>query len=73
MSIALAVILVLALCVNLAPMSFAGSGEKEEKVTIDQLPDAVHTTLENEAKGGTIDEIEKETENGKVVYEADIT
>src|SRR5690242_15674521 len=52
--------------------------DKEEKeanevtLTIDQLPAAVKATLESEAKGGKIGEIEKsdEVEGG---YEAEIT
>lgn len=72
-SIALVVLLGAALCLALAVVSFADKCEKEETVTLDQLPAAVRATLENEAKGGTIDEIEKETEDGKVVYEAEIT
>lgn len=47
--------------------------EKETKVTIDQLPAAVAQTLQDQAAGGTIDEIEMEEENGVVTYEADIT
>lgn len=53
--------------------------EKEEKeanstvVTLEQLPPAVRKTIEKEAGGNKIEEIEKETENGKTVYEAEVT
>ena len=45
--------------------------EDEEEVTIDQVPDAVRATILKEAKGAKITETEKETEGGKVVYEAE--
>ena len=45
----------------------------EVKVTIDQVPAAVKATLEKETAGGTIKEISKDTEDGKTVYEADVT
>lgn len=48
------------------------SGDDEERVTIDQVPAAVRATILKEAKGGTIKEIERETENGKTIYEAEI-
>jgi uncharacterized membrane protein YkoI len=70
--IALAVFLGLALCLALAVAGMAEKGEKEQKVTLDQLPAAVRATLENQAQGGTIDDIEVETKDGKVVYEADV-
>ena len=53
--------------------------EKEEKeadstvVTLKQLPPAVRKTIEKEAAGNKIEEIEKETEDGKTVYEAEVT
>lgn len=47
--------------------------EKETTVTIDQVPDAVAQTLQQEAGTGTIDEIVQETEKDVVTYEADIT
>jgi hypothetical protein len=45
----------------------------EVKVTIDQVPAPVKATLEKESSGGTISEIEKDTTEGKTVYEADAT
>lgn len=45
--------------------------EDEEQVSIDQVPTAVKTTILKEAKGGTIKKIERETEDGKTIYEAE--
>ncbi len=47
-------------------------GEDEISVSIDQVPAAVKAALLAEAQGGTINEIEMETENGQAVYEADV-
>jgi hypothetical protein len=52
--------------------SFADE-EKEEKVSFDQLPKAVQETIQKETAGGEIEEIEKETKEGTVVYEAEFT
>ncbi len=41
-------------------------------VKIDQLPAAVKATLVKAAEGGKIEEIEKETEDGKTTYDADV-
>lgn len=44
----------------------------EVEVTMDQLPPAVRQTLEREAAGGKIEEIERETgKDGVIVYSAD--
>jgi uncharacterized membrane protein YkoI len=45
--------------------------DAETEVSIEEVPDAVRATIDAEAKGGTIGEIEMETENGRTVYEAD--
>lgn len=47
-----------------------GKEGKEEKVSAEQLPQAVRAAIEKE--GGKLGEIEKEDEDGKVVYEADL-
>lgn len=41
----------------------------EEHVTIDKVPAAVRATIEKEAAGAPIHEIEVETEDGKSIYE----
>ena len=45
----------------------AGAAGADE-VRIDQVPPAVRATIEREARGGRIEEIERETKNGRVVY-----
>ena len=45
--------------------------EGEERVTLDQVPAAVKATILEEAAGAKITEIERETKNGKTVYEAE--
>lgn len=53
--------------------AFAGLGDKEEKVTMAQLPEAVQTTIKKQANGAKVTKIEKETaKDGTVVYEAEI-
>jgi hypothetical protein len=51
---------------------FAASGEKGEKVTMDQVPAPVKATIEKEAKGAGVADVTKETKNGKMYYEAQI-
>ena len=46
--------------------------EKEETVTLDSVPAAVRATIEKHSAGGTIKEIEREEEDGKTVYEAEV-
>jgi len=45
---------------------------KEEKVKIDQVPQAVRDTLKEESKGAAIDQVDKQTGEGKTIYEADV-
>ncbi len=58
----------------LAAGMFATSGlaVAGDEVKIDQVPPAVRQTIERQKGAGTIDEIERETENGVVVYEVEI-
>lgn len=48
--------------------------EKDETVALTTLPEAVQKTIQAQATavGGTVGEVEKEDENGKVSYEAKI-
>jgi uncharacterized membrane protein YkoI len=49
------------------------SGHEHQSVTMDDLPAAVQTTFKQEAKGGKIEELRKETrKDGAVVYEGEI-
>jgi hypothetical protein len=46
---------------------------KEEKVKLSDCPEAVQKTIKDNANGGTIVEIEKETsKDGTVTYEAEV-
>jgi hypothetical protein len=51
----------------------AWTEEDEKKVTIDQVPAAVKTTILAQANGAPITEIEEETKHGKTIYEAEFT
>ena len=66
----LAVLLTFAMLISLAIVS-AVCGEDEE-VAFEELPAAVQQTLQNELDGGTIQEIEKEIEDGQTTYEAEV-
>jgi uncharacterized membrane protein YkoI len=59
----------LALCIGAAVNK--QTAEQERNLSIDQVPTVVRTTIQ--AQGGTIEEIEMETENGQTVYEAEVT
>jgi hypothetical protein len=43
----------------------------EQKIAFAQVPPAAQKTLTDEAKGNKIDTVDKETKDGKTVYEAD--
>ena len=58
--------LVLSAAVLLPSAVFAG-----DKLTMDQVPAPVRATIEKETKGATINEIERETQKGKKVYEVE--
>jgi hypothetical protein len=48
-------------------------GREHQSVKMAELPAAVQTTLNREAKGGKLEELRKETrKDGSVVYEAEI-
>ena len=46
--------------------------EKEEKVNLDQVPAAVKATLQKEAGTSPISTVDKEIDDGKTIYEADV-
>ena len=46
--------------------------EKEERVKLADCPKPVQKTLKRESKGGKIEEIVREKEDGKIIYEAEI-
>ena len=47
--------------------------DMDQKLSLADCPKAVQDAIKREAGDGTIDEIEKEVEDGKLVYSADIT
>ena len=65
-------LLALALCITLVAVGFAKECDKDQKLTIEQLPAAVRATLEAQAQGNPIEDLEKETEDGVTFYSADI-
>jgi hypothetical protein len=49
------------------------SGHRHQSVTMAELPAAVQTTFNSEAKGGKVEHLRKETrKGGAVIYEAEI-
>jgi uncharacterized membrane protein YkoI len=49
------------------------SGHEHKSVTMAELPPAVQSTFKQEAKGGKIEELRKETrKDGSVIYEGEI-
>jgi len=68
--ISLMAVVCLALCIGAVATKQAMDGETE--VSIDKVPAGVMSKILAEAAGGTIREIEIETENGRMVYEADV-
>ena len=46
--------------------------KQEQEVTIDQVPAPVKATVRRESAGGAIQQIQKETKQGKVKYDIDI-
>jgi uncharacterized membrane protein YkoI len=49
------------------------AGSKEQKVTLEQLPAAVQTAVKEQSKGATVKGFAIENENGKRLYEAELT
>jgi len=56
---------------GLAGAAFADA-KKGEELSVDQLPGSVRSTFEREAAGGSIEELHKETKNGRTVYEGEV-
>lgn len=44
----------------------------EQKIAFAQVPEAAQKTLSEQAQGNKIDSVDKEMDNGKTVYEADV-
>ena len=46
--------------------------ENEQQISVDELPAAVKAAIKKAAQGARIEEVERETENGKTVYEVEL-
>jgi len=57
----------------LACLFLAACASHETKTTMTDVPPAVRSTIEKEAAGGKVTEVEKESKKGKTVYSADVT
>ncbi len=57
--------------IGMATLVAWAEDKQEEEVTLNQVPAAVKATILKESAGGKITEIERETSNGKTVYEAE--
>jgi len=49
------------------------AGHKGQTMTLDQLPQPVQQTINQESQGGTVGTIKQETRRGKTFYVAEIT
>ncbi len=47
-------------------------GHAHQKVNMSDLPSAVRSTFQKEAKGGEVEALRKETRNGKTIYEGEV-
>lgn len=66
------VLLVAGLAVAIAAVATQQIADSEGKVSIQEVPADVMTTILAAADGAEIGEIEMETENGQVIYEAEV-
>ncbi len=48
-------------------------GAKSQTMTLDQLPQPVQQTINQEAQGGTVGKIKQETRRGKTFYVAEVS
>src|SRR5690242_3588425 len=67
--------IVAGLCGGLLVLPVAAwSAERHEaRLSLDEVPAAVKSTIEKETAGAKLGEIEKETEHGQTFYEAEFT
>jgi uncharacterized membrane protein YkoI len=47
-------------------------GNEEEKVKVENVPAAVRTTIDEQSAGGAVEDIARESEDGKTIYEVDV-
>lgn len=65
--------LVLISAIGLCILGCSSSEKDEVSLTLEQVPAAVRATINKEAAGSQITEIERELEDGKTVYTAEIS
>jgi uncharacterized protein YpmB len=58
---------VLSMCV----LAFAAPAVAGDHAKMSELPSAVRQTVERETKGATVTDIERDTEDGKAIYEVE--
>lgn len=68
----IAIIALAAASLTLTTQVHAEEEQGEVKTPFDQVPANVRDTLTQQANGAKIDSVDKETDNGKLVYEADV-
>src|SRR5258706_3865001 len=51
----------------------SGGAAKEERVSVAQMSAPARTTVEKVTAGGKVDQVDKEVERGKVVYDVEAT
>ncbi len=57
----------------IAPSAYADDDRDDDDLTLEQLPKVVRDTVVREIKGGTIREIDREHDRGKIYYEVEYT
>ncbi len=62
-----------ALALGLTVAPGVANADDDETLKLTDLPAPVRTTVQREVKQGTITDIEKDQENGNVVYEVEFT
>ena len=73
LSLGLASALALSACASNDKSADKDKDADEIKMKIDEVPPAVKATLIREAEGTSVTNVDKETHEGKVIYEADAT
>ena len=64
----------LALAVTVAGLAAGcASAQKEERITVGQMSAPARATVEKETAGGKVDQVTREVERGKVVYDVEAT
>jgi hypothetical protein len=58
--------------IMVVPLAAWSAERGETHLDMKDLPPAVRQTIEKESAGAKVDEVEKETERGKTIYEAEI-